>query len=121
MVIASLAGNIEHGFGQLTPQAKATKSLAHEQALHLSGIGVVRVVKRTQCAAARNAAIHASQQNLSTGRSIFAREGGEFGFESLKFQVDVQAVRILLKDLAHSTYFLQAGRQQVHGRLVHGN
>jgi hypothetical protein len=102
-------------------EAEAPEGFAHEQALHLGGIGVVAVVQRAQCAAAGHGTIDLGQQDVAARCSVVAGQVGDLGMEILKLQVDVQAGGVLQKDLADFVHVFQVGRrQQGHSRLVHG-
>ena len=117
------AGGVEDAFRQRAAQAKAAKRLAHVEALHLGGVGVVGGVQRPQGAAAREAAIDVGEHDLATRRGVFAGQGGEFFFEILKRQVDVERSCVLAEDVTHHFHLVGLrGNGQGYGGwvVVHG-
>lgn len=71
-VVSGLACGIEHRLCKMPPQAKASKSLAHIQALHFRRIGIVHAIQRPQGATPRDTAIDHCQQQGATRAGIVA-------------------------------------------------
>ena len=102
---------------QHAPQAEPPEPRAHEEALHLAGVGVVDVVQGTQRAAAGHLATNQRQQQRALGQRVLARQRRELGVEILEAQVDVEAGRVLAEDRPRRIEQRRRGRrQQFDGR-----
>ena len=115
-VVAGSARCIQHGFSELATQAKASERLANIQALHLSSIGIVHCMKRTQGAAAGQLAIDPGQQQSPQRCIVVARQVFQLGSEILKAQVHTQLQGVFRKDLTRERQLIsRAGRPEFDG------
>ena len=96
--IAGALGLVEQRLGQHAAEAEAAKAVAHVEALHLAGVGVVGLGERAERPAAGERTIDEGEQQIAARRGVVARQPGELGLEVLKAQVDVERGRVLAKD-----------------------
>mmetsp|Transcript_5510 Transcript_5510/g.13238 ORF Transcript_5510/g.13238 Transcript_5510/m.13238 type:complete len:222 (-) Transcript_5510:404-1069(-) len=96
--IARFRGPVHQRLGQQPPEAEAPEGRAHEQPLHLAGIGIVGVGQRPEGAAASHRPIHRRQQHQAARGRIDARQAGELGIETLEIEAHRQAGRVLKQD-----------------------
>jgi len=116
-VIAGLSGMEECEVHQQSADTKPAKGPTHEQALHLTGVGVVAIQQRTEGTTTCHIARHARHHQATGRRRIVPRQPSQLVFEALKTEVDADIGLILAEKIpGHGHIITWVQQHPVHGR-----
>jgi hypothetical protein len=102
---------VEQRLGEDAAEAEAAKRRPHVEPLHLARVAVLGVGERSHRAAAGELAADVGEQQMTARRRVLARQRRQLGVEVLEAEVDVEARRVLAKDLGGAREL--AGRRRL--------